>query len=140
MDTALLRSSDGSSLRLSVDEDGYGEGSNAGRIRYKWRCEYHADGMPEDDGYWSASDLHGPAGGPGECDVRTLASFLSAALESRSFRNRTGRQGDNEELFPSDMLDVCEQFSDDIAMLDIDDDEVSDYYDDSDDYDDIDEE
>lgn len=69
---------------------------------------------------WSAQDLCGPVVGPEPSEsemVKTLLSFLSAACESREFRERTGLEGENEHLFPSDCLDWAVQHSDEFAIL-----------------------
>jgi hypothetical protein len=47
----------------------------------------------------------------------SILGFLSAALESRSFRVRTGMQGENEDLFPAFVLDAFDGLSDEVSML-----------------------
>lgn len=69
---------------------------------------------------WSAEDLKGPAIGPEPSEeemVGTLLSFLSAACESREHRERTGQDGENEDLFPAACLDWACQHSDEIGMM-----------------------
>lgn len=71
---------------------------------------------------WYAADLYGPVVGPepGEDEMlRSFASFLAAALESRSYRYRTGFTGENEYLFPVQLLDWAELFENEISMLGI---------------------
>ncbi|MGE3483456.1 MAG: hypothetical protein AB7L09_01865 [Nitrospira sp.] len=69
---------------------------------------------------WSESDLCGPVCGPEPSEeemLGTFLSFLGAAIESRLFRERTGREGDNEDLFPADLLDWAAQHSDEISIV-----------------------
>ena len=92
-------------LAITVD---YADTRTAdGRQSYRWAVTI----LGPDGGAWTDTDLNGPACGadpmPREM-LGTLLSFLSAALESRSYRERTGRAGENEDLFPADMLDACE--------------------------------
>jgi hypothetical protein len=82
-----------------------------GRQSYRWAVTI----LGPDGGSWTDTDLNGPACGadpmPSEM-LGTLLSFLSAALESRSYRERTGGGGENEDLFPADMLDACDAYRD----------------------------
>ncbi len=59
----------------------------------------------------------GCGGGSIQEGFKCLLSFLSAAAESRQYRERTGRTGENEELFPADVVDWASQNSDEIGML-----------------------
>lgn len=98
--------------RFTVEEDGYairGLGS-VGRVYWRWTCEVKGE-------TWSAADLGEPAIGirddrNGRTREREMLgsflSFLSAALESREFRRRTEREGENEALFPAAMLDALQ--------------------------------
>lgn len=64
------------------------------------------------------TELHsGCQGGSVQEGFAALLSFLSAAAESRQYRERTGRQGENEDLFPSVIVDWACQYSDEIGML-----------------------
>lgn len=47
----------------------------------------------------------------------SLLSFLGAAAESYAFRMRTGRTGENEDLFPPAVVEWAYANSDEIAML-----------------------
>lgn len=101
-------------LTLTV-EDTAQCGRNGGAL-FQWTITSPA-------GIWTAADLCGPAAGPEpeESDMLpTLCSFLSAALESRSYRERTGRAGENEDLFPTECLDACEEHSDEIGLASMD--------------------
>ena len=67
-----------------------------------------------------ARDLKsGCQGGSEREGLASLLSFLAAAAESRQYRERTGRGGDNEDLFPAEVVDWACQFSDEIAMASI---------------------
>ena len=64
-----------------------------------------------------ARDLRsGCQGGTEREGLASLLSFLSAAAESRQYRKRTGREGDNEDLFPAEIVDWACQYSDEIAV------------------------
>lgn len=66
---------------------------------------------------YQARDLKsGCQGGTEREGLASLLSFLSAAAESRQYRERTGRGGDNEDLFPAEVVDWACQFSDEIAV------------------------
>lgn len=71
-------------------------------------------------------DFHPGAGCDRQECFRAILSFLDAALESRAYRIRTGRESENEDLFPPHVLDWAEQYSDVIEMLSIDLEEVED--------------
>jgi hypothetical protein len=47
--------------------------------------------------------------------LETLLSFLGACGESVNYRDRTGRGGDNAELFPPSVADWCGQYSDELS-------------------------
>lgn len=67
---------------------------------------------------WRAANLLGPRMGPEPTEremLDTLLAFLEAALESRRYREETGRPGENEDLFPAELLDWADQYSDAIA-------------------------
>lgn len=49
--------------------------------------------------------------------LATLLGFLGAAAESRSYRQRTGREGSNEDLFPDAVVSWASQVSDELGML-----------------------
>lgn len=100
---------------LAITVDYADSRDSEGRQSYRWACTV----LGPDGGNWTDSDLHGPACGadpmPREM-LGTLLNFISAALESRGYRERTGRAGENEDLFPAAMLDACEGFADEMAM------------------------
>lgn len=86
-----------------------GEG---GRTRY----HYSIDGIGRKS--FAGDDLQSGAGGGGLQDgLETLLSFLEAAAESYSYRMRTGRSGENEDLFQPKVVEWAYQNSDEIGML-----------------------
>jgi len=79
--------------------------------------------LPDGRG-WSAMDLHGPLAGPEPSEeemTRTFFSFLSAACEAREYRERTGREGDLECLFPAALLDWAVGEEAEISLLSLED-------------------
>ena len=53
---------------------------------------------------------------PQECFAAIL-SFMDAAAESRQYRERTGRKGENEDLFPPHIVDWIADNVNEIACL-----------------------
>ena len=91
-----------------------GECSHDGRPVYRWTVAL--DSGQE----WTNRDLCGPRMGPEPSEVEmlsTLLGFLSAALESREYHERTGTKTENEDLFPSALIDWAAPHSDEISML-----------------------
>lgn len=98
----------------SISVEDTAQSTRDGRPVYRWTIVDTSTGET-----WTADDLNGPVLGrePSENEMlRTLCGFLSAALESRAYRERTGREGSNEDLFPADCLDWAESHADDISM------------------------
>lgn len=101
-------------LAVTVD---YGDSRDAdGRQSYRWCVTI----LGPQGGSWSDADLNGPACGadpePREM-LGTLLAFVGAALESRGYRERTGRAGENEGRFPATMLDAIEPYADTLALI-----------------------
>jgi len=97
----------------SISVEDTAQSTRDGRPVYRWTIVDASTGET-----WTADDLHGCAWGE-RTDaemLRSLCAFLSAALGSRAYRERTGRGGDNEDLFPADCLDWAESHADDISM------------------------
>ncbi len=59
----------------------------------------------------------GCQGGSVQEGMGALLSFLSAAAESRQYRERTGRKGENEDLFPAPVVDWAADNSDEISLI-----------------------
>lgn len=58
----------------------------------------------------------GPGADTEEC-FRAILSFLAASVESRKYRERTGRTGENEDLFPVHIVDWAVDHSSEIECL-----------------------
>lgn len=64
------------------------------------------------------TDLRSGCGGGSIQDgLANLLGFLGAATESRQYRERTGRDGENESLFDPAIVDWASENSDEISML-----------------------
>ena len=61
-------------------------------------------------------DFHGGIGGLQDY-FEAILSFMSAAAESRQYRERTGRHGENEDLFPPHIVDWIVDNLDEIECL-----------------------
>ncbi len=91
----------------------YDDITDDGRQRY----QYHID-LP--DFVYSANDLcsgRGRGGGTLQNGLESLLNFLSAAAESYSYEQRTGRESDNADLFPSQITKWAANNSDELSML-----------------------
>lgn len=67
---------------------------------------------------YCASDIASKVGGGSLQDgLQAALSFLDACAESRAYHARTGRRGDNADLFPSHVGEWAETNSDEIGML-----------------------
>jgi len=78
-------------------------------------CKYHID-TPQ----WSytGDDLKSGVGGGSLQDMFAgLLSFLGACAESRAYQTRTGRAGENADLFPDYVGEWAEMHSDELSML-----------------------
>lgn len=85
------------------------------RTRYRYTID-----LP--DGYkcdtYANDDLQsGCGGGNLQEGIVSLLSFLSAAGESYAYLLRTGRYGDNDELFPSEVRRWAYENADELSML-----------------------
>lgn len=58
-----------------------------------------------------------PGHGGIEDVFEAILSFLGAAVESRQYRERTGEMGENEDLFPPDIVDWAVYHIDEIEGL-----------------------
>jgi len=82
-----------------------------GQTRYKWTII--RSGKPDETG----DDLQGRGGlrrGLGD-----LLSFLGAFAESLAYASRTGREGENADLFPATLAKWAMEHSDEISMAGI---------------------
>lgn len=75
-----------------------------------WRWQIVADGFEE-----TGEDLAG--WGNARRMLFSLLCFLTAAAESYAYRMRTGRAGDNENLFPPHVVAWAYQHDDELSAL-----------------------
>lgn len=93
-----------------ISIEAHGETSD-GRTRYR----YHID---TPDFEYTGSDLKSGVGGGDLAEgMASLLAFLSACAESRSYGERTGRAGENADLFPDNVGQWAQAHSDEIGML-----------------------
>lgn len=83
-----------------------------GRTRYRWEVIFPDNTDVSDDDLQS-----GCGGGDLTQGFVSLLSFVTAAIESREYRERTGRTGENEDLFPASVLDFLAPFDDELTMI-----------------------
>ena len=82
-----------------------------GRTRYKWTIDLNGK-------CYSGDDLQsGCQGGNLLGGFISLVSFLSGFAESVSYAQRTGKDGDNIDLFPKGLREWAHQHSDELSML-----------------------
>ena len=93
---------------LSIE---YGGHDPDGRTVYR----YHID-IPGHE--YTGSDLRsGCQGGDLQSGMESLLTFMSACGESYAFTLRTGKQGENTDLFPPAIAEWCYRHSDELSML-----------------------
>ncbi len=93
---------------ISIDFAGH---TSDGRTRYNYFID-----TPLFE--YAGSDLKsGVGGGSLQAGLESLLAFLSAAAESYAYQMRTGRQGENADLFPANVLEWAYQHSDELSML-----------------------
>lgn len=93
---------------LSLD---YGRTDRAGRIH--WDCWID---LPDGSEHEITDLRSGCQGGNLQGGFGALLGFLSAAAESYSYRQRTGRTGENEDLFSPAIVAWADSCSDEISM------------------------
>ena len=65
---------------------------------------------------YAINDFHGGLGGLQDY-FEAILSFMGAAAESRQYRERTGMEGENEDLFPPHIVDWIVDNLDEIECL-----------------------
>ena len=90
----------------------YGPTTHDGRIA--WQCFID---LPDGSEHEVADLRSGCGGGSLQEAFCALLSFLTAAAESKAYHDRTGRPGENEDLFPAPIVDWAAQYSDELQML-----------------------
>jgi hypothetical protein len=95
---------------LHLSHVGYTDG---GRVRYQYVIE-DADGTELESG----QDLNSGVGSPVDytATMATICSFLSAAAESYGYQMRTGREGENADLFSPAVVEWAYQNANEITM------------------------
>lgn len=93
----------------------YAGGRDAdGRVRYRY-CIDGPDGLSyEGDDVRSGCQV-----GTLRDGLSSLLAFLGACGESVAYTRRTGREGDNADLFPPAVAEWCDTFSDELSMAQI---------------------
>jgi hypothetical protein len=85
------------------------------RARHTFRL---VNGVLPDDTTHTGEDLKsGVGGGSLQEGFASLLAFLEAAAESYRYQFHTGRQGENVDLFPAEVIAWAYQHSDEIGML-----------------------
>lgn len=89
----------------------YERDNREGRMVFRWFID-----IPE--GEFSEADLKSGVGGASLQDMfGSLLSFLGAAAEAYDYTMRTGRESENEDLFPKPVMEWAYQNSDEITMI-----------------------
>ena len=89
----------------------YNGSSPDGRTVYRWTID-----LPDGSEH-SGTDLRsGVGGGSLQDGLESLLSFLAACGESVSYRERTGRGGDNADMFPPAVGQWAAGCADDLAL------------------------
>ena len=89
-------------------------GGSASDGRTVYRAFIDVPGQPE----YEVTDLRsGCQGGSVQQGLESLLAFLGAAAESYSYRQRTIRTGENEDLFPPAVVAWAAENADEISML-----------------------
>ena len=89
---------------------GYGSRSSDNRAIYEVWID-----LPDGSEHAITDLRSGCGGGDIQDGIASLLSFLGAAAESRHYRERTGREGENEDLFAPAVVDWASENSDDIS-------------------------
>ena len=91
---------------------GYGSRSADNRMVYAVWID-----LPDGTEHAIADLRSGCGGGSIQDGLANLLGFLGAAAESRQYRERTGREGENEHLFAPAIVEWASENSDEISML-----------------------
>lgn len=93
----------------TVSVEPTGRANRGGMPEWRW----HVD--TPDGGEHSGAELWG-GGGSAEM-LETLLAFMAACGESVNYRVRTGRGGDNAELFPPAVAEWCAAHDDELSAV-----------------------
>lgn len=102
------------SLRIGGAVISLGDGPRNREGRTEYGCFID---LPDGSEHEIKSLRSGCQGGSVQQGFASLLSFLSAAAESYAYRLRTGRQGENEDLFEPVIVEWAYQNSDELSML-----------------------
>ena len=91
---------------------GYGKRSSDNRMIYAVWID-----LPDGTEHEITDLRSGCGGGDIQDGLASLLSFLGAATESRRYRESTGREGENENLFAPAIVDWASENSDELDML-----------------------
>jgi hypothetical protein len=91
---------------------GYLDSRDDGRQGYQWHIDL------ENGESFSGDDLaSGCGGGDLHGGLSSLLSFLGAFAESVGYERRTGRRGENSDLFPRGLAEWAEANADELFLL-----------------------
>src|SRR3990167_5816571 len=91
---------------------------DCGRVSRDGRTIYQVWIDLPDGSEHEITDLRSGCGcGSVQDGLENLLGFLGAAAESRQYWERTGMQGENEELFPPAVVDWAVENADEISLL-----------------------
>ena len=76
--------------------------------------------LPDGTGHEVTDLRSGCGGGDDRSGLADLLAFLGAAAESYQYRMRTGRSGENEDLFPPAVVQWAAENADEISLLQMD--------------------
>lgn len=94
---------------ISIGEAGE---TSEGRTKYEVWID-----LPDGSEYGVTDLRSGCQGGDIYEGMESLLSFLGAAADSYGYRQRTGRKGENEDLFPPAVVEWAHENQDDIYLL-----------------------
>ncbi len=82
------------------------------RTRYQWTID-----LPNGQEFTGDDLQSGCQGGSLQNGFANLLSFLSASGDSLNYQTRTGREGENADLFPAPVVEWAAQNSDELSLL-----------------------
>jgi hypothetical protein len=87
----------------------YAGSTSDGRTRYRWFIDIGKE--------FTGNDLKsGCQGGGLQSGLESLLSFMEACGEAHRYAQRTGRPGENADLFPVPVAEWCYQHSNELGM------------------------
>lgn len=89
-------------------------GTSDGRTRYQWAID-----LPDGSEHTGDDLKSGCGGGDLQGGFVSLLSFLAACGESVKFAQRTGREGENADLFPAPVAQWAADHTDDLMLVEL---------------------